>query len=278
MWTASLQGMFIRPNVSWAGVLGALMMVEELAPDSSGLLSFGDEAREKGGIFVEQRRICWVAADDLKRRLTDILVERTGLSDGELRELYRRCRADRRPIGTALVEERRLAPEVLRQALAQHSAESLLELDPDHAEVSWVPRQERGYQPRFTFTTLEMLDYLAGEHLPGPREEARRELARFEGEGRHGAAFLGDPSLHFNLPLCVMPGPAPSLQALVDLGQWARAAQGAARELGEPTRVTIAATESGEAAAAWWRGPLLFAVRCADRFALAALTQRHMAG
>jgi hypothetical protein len=220
--------MFIRPNVSWAGVVNALVMVEQLAPESCGRLSFGDETHEAGGIFVEERRICWVAAGRLKRRLTDILSERSGVSGGELRQLYERCRADHRPIGEALVEEHHLPPRLLRQALAQHSAESLLELELDDAEVAWLPRQGRGFQPRFTFTALEMLEYLAGEHLPGQKEEARRELDPFGGDGRQGAAFLHDDALGFSLPLWVIPGAESSLRELVALGRWADAASGAA--------------------------------------------------
>ena len=56
-------------GIDWIALGDALLQIERLNKDDSGLLEFGLEQR--GGIFVEQGRVCWVAASGLGRRLRD---------------------------------------------------------------------------------------------------------------------------------------------------------------------------------------------------------------
>lgn len=136
-------------GVEWPALVGALRHVERLGHTDSGLLSFGDAP--VGGIFVEQGRVCWVAARGLQRRLRDLLRAHSPMSPEQLEQMYQRCRAEGRVLGEALVDEGFIAPSELQRALRRHSAECLLDLCRSPRATTWSSHGGRGYAPRFTF-------------------------------------------------------------------------------------------------------------------------------
>ena len=149
----------------------------------------------RGVVLVESGRVCWAAARGLARRLTILLVARSpGIDEPTMEGFFRRCREEKVPLGEFLVAERIVRPEDLRTALLQHTMESLDALCANDAEAHWCLRKGRGYNPRFTFSTSELLAGSMIETL-SPTEraasgEAQAMLAQAFLPGDWGAVFM----------------------------------------------------------------------------------------
>jgi hypothetical protein len=265
--------MMAGSDVAWDALLDALVRIEKLSATDSGLLSFG-AAAGNGGIFVDAGRICWAAAPGLQRRLRDLLQHRAHLRDVDLDAVYERCRAEGRQLGQTLVAEGLIEAPDLEAVLRRHSAESLVALCRAEAPTVWSSRSGAGYAPQFTFRPIDVLLDVVALIWPDAQATSQAELAAFAAPGRHGAAFLlaGEAAA---VPLTrVGDG---SVQALRTLGRWAMSLPVATGELGASPRFSLAATAGGETIAVWWRGPLLYAVVCEDRRAIATVTAHHLA-
>ncbi len=264
-------------EVAWTAMLDALVEVEGLAPDDSGLLTFGAGTAGSGGVFVERSRICWAAAHGLRHRLRDLLQTFAGVDDDALEAVYQRCRAEGRLLGQTLVDEGWIEPRELEIALRRHSAESLVELCRSHQPTRWSPHGGLGYAPLFTFRPVDVLLDVVALYVPHAQRVARLELTSTDGSGLHGAAFLVEPGLDTAIPLAEL-GYGMTVRGLRTLGRWARSVQLASRELGAAPSFTLATTASGGAISVWWRDELLYAVCCEDRASVAAITAYHLAG
>ncbi|MET0592003.1 MAG: hypothetical protein ABW133_04840, partial [Polyangiaceae bacterium] len=172
-------------TIAWESALGALTKVEHLGVAESGLLSFCD--KPGGGIFVENGRICWVAADGLQHRLRDLLRRRAVGREAAVDEIYERCRVQRRPFGQTLVTEGVVSSSELEIVLRRHSAESLLHLCRKVVPRRWASRGSRGYSADFTFRAVDVLTDIVDLALPTAREEALAALAPFGAERRRAA-------------------------------------------------------------------------------------------
>jgi hypothetical protein len=261
------------PGVDWTLLSDALLRVERLSAEDSGLLSFGLE--ERCGVFVEKGRICWVAARGLSRRLRDLLVGHSHLDAAALESVFERCRAEGKPVGEALVAAGVIAPEALARALRHHSAECLLELCRAPLPTRWASRPGRGYAPRFTFSPVELLLDAVAISFPEHRTRALAELARLEAPGRRAVAFVFDPARDCMLPVAELGGQGVS--SLRMLAYFATAMPRASLELAAAPTLTMASTRDGEAALVWWVNGLLFVVLCEDRASLAAATAQQLA-
>jgi hypothetical protein len=260
-------------SFNWASLADALVRVERLSANDSGLLSFG--APQAGGIFVEQGRICWVAVRGLGQRLRDLLLAHCRIDAAELDRVSERCRARGKLVGQTLVEEGRLSPDELEKALRQHSAECLLELCRDPLPTHWSSHAGRGYAPRFTFRAEDLLLDAVSSLFPRQQLAAQAELARLAARGHRAAAFVFDPARECLLPIAAVG--SPGVEALRSMGQWATSMPMVSRELAAEPSFSLASTEEGEATLVWWREGLLFAVSCDDRMGLAAATALHLA-
>lgn len=260
-------------DLDWPSLRDALIRIERLGDMACGLLSIGQSPN--GGIFVEGGRVCWVAANGLQRRLRDLLRLRSNLDEASLDRLYERCRVEGRLLGQTLVEEGRISANEFEAALRLHSAECLLYLCRSREIVSWSPRTGRGYSPRFTFHTDDLLFDAIALLAPRNRSTAQRELGRLDAPGRFGAAFLLNAAGDTAIPVATLGGRS-SVETLSALGEWAIAVPKASREFGAPTRFTLASTSSAGTLSVWWRDSLLFVVRCDDRASVAAVTAHHL--
>jgi hypothetical protein len=260
-------------DVDWNALVEALLRVERLGPDDCGILSFDQPSN--GGIFVERRQICWVAAPGLQRRLTDLLRAHSGLNGADLERVYERCRREGALLGQTLVAEGLLLPSQLERALRRHSAESLIALCPQARTTSWAQRLGRGYAPPFTFRPVELLFDCWALLRPGLRTAASHELSSFDGPGRHGAAFVLDTEGSSPVPLADTQGR--SLAELLTLGRSVAALPAASHELGTNPYLALSATANGDARLVWWRDRVLYAMTFDDRGSLALATAQHLA-
>jgi hypothetical protein len=262
-------------GVAWTEILSTLSECEEIPADACGLISFGTPPGG-GGIFVEKGRICWAAASGLRRRLSDLLREQATLRDVDMEALYARCRAEGKPLGLLLLEEKLIALPDLEAALRRHSAESLVELCHAGLPTRWVQRSSgRGYEPRLTYRPIEVLFDIV-RLFDGPTQEAAAaELGALAGPEGRGAAFLLDEESETLVPIAELG--AMTVRSARALGRWATSITAATRELGAAQAFTLASTGDGFAVSVSWRGRVIFALVCEDRSTVAAVTARHMA-
>ncbi len=101
-------------SVDWSALSDALLRVERLSEEESGMLAFG--MSDSGGVLVERGRVCFVGARGLGQRLRESLPD---------------SNADATPFGS-------MAPPDLEQALRRHSAECLLELCRNPLPTRWA--------------------------------------------------------------------------------------------------------------------------------------------
>lgn len=260
-------------QVDWQALLEALVCVEELAAGQAGMLLFG--ARE-GCIFVEDRRICWAAAQGLESRLRDLLRPRLGLDDAELDHIYDESRRAGQPFGQHGVARGLIEPRELEHALRRHSAESLVKLCDSPKPLRWTPRVGHGYAPRFTFPSLVTLFDVTELVLPGLRAAALDELAPVLGAGRRATSFYYDAALDLAVPLAAERYPT-SLAATCELGRWAACLPRATRELAAAPSFTLATNSDGSTSCVWWHDSLLHVCVCDDLASLAIVTAHHLA-
>jgi hypothetical protein len=258
-------------GVDWSLLSDALLRVEWLSHDESGMLSFGLE--KTGGIFVEKSRICWVAARGRARRLRDLLSEHAHVSAPVLDDVFERCRNEGLPVGQRLVADGLLRPDELEHALRRHSAECLVELSRTPLPTRWAAHPGRGYAPRFTFRPAELWLEAVAVCYPSQRVSALTELSRLQGPTRRAAAFVLD-GRDLALPIAMIG--AHTVGALRMVAQFATTMPQVSLELGLPSTFTLASTEEGDAAVVWWKDGLLFAELCENRENLAAALAGHL--
>lgn len=239
-------------SVCWSALSDALLRVERLSEDESGMLTFG--MSDSGGVFVERGRVCFIGARGLGQRL------RESLPPDASRET--------KPLGA-------IAPFDLEQALRRHSAECLLELCRTPLPTRWAAHAGRGYAPRFTFRAVDMLFDAVGLVFQEQRAQADATLAGLAGPGRLAAAFVFDDDRETLLPVAELGGQG--VGSLRVLAHWVATFPRASLELATEPCFTLAVTSEGESVLIWWRDGLLFTAICEDRTALAAVTAQHLA-
>jgi hypothetical protein len=237
--------------VDWSALSDALLRVERLGEQESGMLAFG--MSDSGGVFVERGRVCFIGARGLGQRLRESLRPNSNHAAGRLGAL---------------------APFELEQALRQHSAECLLALCREPLPTRWAAHAGRGYAPRFTFRPVDMLIDAVGLSFPAQRARARAVMSQLAGPGRRAAAFVIDAEREVLLPVAEVGGHG--VDSLRVLGQWVATFPRASLELATDPCFTLAATGDGEAVLIWWRDGVLFTVMCEDRATLATVTAQHM--
>lgn len=261
-------------RVDWSALSEALLHVERLNDDASGLLSFG--ASDTGGVFVERGRVCFIAAKGHGQRLHDVLLRSSNAAPHQLDRVREQCRAENKWVGQKLLAEGLLSASELEGALRRHSAECLLELCKKPLPTRWAAHVGGGFAARFTFRPVDLLFDAVGLQFPEQRASARATLQKLAAPGRRAAAFLFDSARDALLPIAELGGQG--VAALTALAEWAAAFPRASLELGAEPCFTLAATNEGQAVLVWWRAGLLFTVLCEDRAALAAATALHLAG
>lgn len=178
-------------DVHLVSSLELLGRIDELPALATGALCFGG----RGIVLVESRRICWAATRNMKRRLTDILCSEGGrtVPRDAVETIVRACRANGRPFGESLVQSGLVSESGLRVALRQHVAEAIGDLAKQGADFdAFLPHTRRGYDPRYTFSSCEVLAAVAGARDTARSGAADRELRSVLVPESTGAAFVRD--------------------------------------------------------------------------------------
>ncbi|MAQ19678.1 MAG: hypothetical protein CMN30_33355 [Sandaracinus sp.] len=239
-----------RPG-AWVGLVAR---VEQTA-GATGALVCEVDGRQLGSVLLERGRVCWAVTRSTRRRLSDLLLERSSdLTRVQLEAVYRLCRARSIPLGEELVRRGFVSPRQLREALVEHTSEALVHMaEADRATYRWVPHRTPTYSPKYTFDNLE-LTLRIGRMIHQERSDAAE--ARLAALGFPGVAFRVAEDEGVVLPVAVrdrdripaahLPCEGPDLRAL---RQWLESHAGreslrfAVWHDGEGRRVALVRTE-----------------------------------
>ncbi|MEM8963324.1 MAG: hypothetical protein AAGD38_17695 [Acidobacteriota bacterium] len=121
-----------------------------------------------GFAMGEAGRICWAIADGLTIRLTDRLVEITGLARLEIEALVASCRRRGVPLGEHMVELGLVSVETLRVTLRRQIVEALCVLvgeGEQGIDTRFVPATTASYLPTFTYSATEIVTAAAEQAI-----------------------------------------------------------------------------------------------------------------
>lgn len=254
-----------------------LLELEELGADATGAFVFRARDRASGAMLVERGRVCWVGANGLQRRLTDLLIQETQPAPDrrEIAKLFEQCRRDGRPLGERLVEAGMVHPDGLRRALLQHSVEAmiLLAASPD-ARHLWVPHRSQRYDAAFTFAPAELMATVAEAVLSDLTAQGRAELDTMLGGEGVGVALERAGGTAAPLVVAQVAAGA-SVRALVELAAWAAGALDLGSAVVPRSSLFVGARSDGSTFFAWRRGSLLFGAACSEPTVAACVVARH---
>jgi hypothetical protein len=253
--------------------------VEALPPHAVGALRFGAQ----GIVLVESRAVCFAAAAGMQHRFTQLLryQHNPPLERGYLIDLYRQCKDGQAPLVEALLATGTVSPAALRTTLYRHNAEAIARIALSGARCeAFVPRVR--YQPRFTFSTVELLACLGARSDPALAVAAQRELDQLLVPETSGWAFLRDDGRGAPIVVAVR-GSAPLRCAeLLEVCTWAASLFDVTSVFDDEVAVASASFSGGRYVVAWRSRGTYYAATSANRAGsarlLAALDARMLSG
>lgn len=254
-----------------------LESIDQAHAGQSGSLVFGSASQ--GLVAIQEGRVCWAASPMMRSRLTDRLRHAGTVREHELQLVFRECRATGKPFGETLVAKGMITFEVLRDALLQHNAETLLNLA-GLPLPQWQAAAIGHYDQALTFSSAELLTHSADGWWGPVAAEARGKLqAALEGRNATGLSFLRTPGVTDSIvPVGFIGADASSASELLGIGR----AAARAIETCAPIAGQLVASMSGDdrATLIWTDGGAYFLAFCDDRsemaFIIAHLSRRAL--
>jgi hypothetical protein len=251
-----------------------LQQVEALPSGATGALAFGED----GLILVENRRVCWAVARDMEQRLTDILCEQREpkLARGTMEELFRRCKQEGKLLGEALVSSGVVSEGELRTALERHTCEAIIRLAQSHVvkPTRFSRHSRHGYDPRFVFTTTELLASLAGRRRTELATRARNHLSELSVPDASGFAFLRDARSSKPMIIAVGKDCELAVGVALEIAGWATSLFDVTSFVDPGTYVASGTFCSRMGLLAWREGEIGYVAVCTTRPASALLFNR----
>jgi hypothetical protein len=257
-----------------AAIIELLERVEELPDGATGSLMIQGGDSAGGMILVDDRQVCWIAANGMGRRLSDLLraqATRT-LSTEELEEIYASCRETKEPIGQALLARGLITELALVRALKRHSTESLVKLAQGSPEVTWIPR-ERGFAPRHSLSTATLLAEVGATARWGGIAPSLGWLVECGARGAAYARALGQKD-GLLTPVAEVGMGELGARGLLELGSWTATSIEAVRRIEPEVPCAVFDDGRGHRCCGWHRGVLLHVAVCDDDIALSRILRR----
>lgn len=253
------------------GATDLLASVELLAPDAVGMLQYGAE----GTLLVESRSICWAAAAGMKHRLSTLLRQQRSppLDTDYIEELLVACRRSGTPLGEALLASGHISAEGLRIALFSHVVEAIARIARSGASCTgFVRHGGASYDPRFMFSTGEVLAALGARRDRAQAAAAKRGLRTALVPGSRGLAFVRDGIG----PVAIAVEGTPSLRVpeIVDMCGWASSLFDVSTVFDGDVRIAAGGGGDSSAVVTWKAGETQFVAVCQSRAASALLMAR----
>lgn len=230
--------------------------VDDLPADAAGeLLVRTPTSDVVGTLFVQGNRVCWAAARGLARYLTELLVSRAKIDPILMDRHFRRCRDQGVPLGEDLVARGIVTSDDLRASLLEHSAASLRALCTSGEVAATWRSSVRGYSPRFTFATSELVTVTASALDDSASAGARLLATHFSpAEGDWAAAFVRRPEIAFPVPIAVVGAFPERASALLGWGRWSASTFDVACTFSDDgATVVVSPTADGERAVVVFR-------------------------
>jgi len=268
-----------------ANLVDLLAAVDDRPPAESGafVVDDDDHGAVLGSVFVESGRVCWAAAAGRSGRLRDLLHQNSArpLDDAELDDAFAECRGTQRPLCELLAERGLIGDDGLRAALKQHTVESLIaQCDGSETSLTWVPHRRRGYQPRFTFSPIELLASAGAQLYPVESAGAALPaMPALRAAQTAGSFAIGDADEPIAVWTC---GHTQwRVRDVLQLGDWAAAALGVCNGFSPAVMQRAVAGVTGTAALGWRSARRLVHAAVIDEPAalahlVAELAERHM--
>jgi hypothetical protein len=257
-----------------SSVVSLLEHVERLPSGATGALAYG----EGGVILVENRRICWAVARDMRARLTDILCQQREppLERAHVEAIYRSCQQQGTPLGEALVEQGLVSESELRAALERHTCEALVRIaqSAQTAPTGFDRHSSGGYQPRFVFGAAELLASLSGQRRAQLAAQARSELAGKLVPDAYGFAFLREPGRREPVLIAVDRASELPVAAALGVARWVLGALELAAYVDAQSALLSGTWCERMSLVAWRREGVYYAALCSSRPASARLLSR----
>ncbi len=211
----------VRREIGLRSTFDICAFIDELGFSANGKLCVNGADGPRGTVFVEGGRVCWAAARGLARRLSELLGARAALAPAAMESLFQQCKAERIPLGEHLVSRGVLSAAQLREALLQHTIESLRHVCIVEGRGAWCPHPGAGYSPRFTFATAEVVARAGAAEHAEVAASVRPLLATLFDEGEWAAAFVRPSGCAFPEPVAVHGRVPHAATALLRMGKWA---------------------------------------------------------
>lgn len=257
-----------------SSTLQLLQQVESLPNGATGALAFGDD----GLILIENKRVCWAVARDMEHRLADILCaqKEPQLPRSTMEALFRRCKQERRPFGEALVASGMISEGELRAALERHTCEAILRLAQGRSArpTSFARHIKHGYDPRFVFTTAELLASLAGRRRTELAVQARLHLTEVLVTDVSGFAFLRDARSSKPVLIAVSRSCELTVGAALEISSWATSLLDVTAFVDPNTHMVVGTWCERMALIAWRQGAIGYVALCTSRPGSALLMNR----
>jgi hypothetical protein len=253
------------------GAADLLASVESLPPDAVGLLQYG----QSGTVLVESRAVCWAFASGMRRRLSTLLRQQRSppLEASYIEELIEGCRRTGRPLGEVLLATGHISQEGLRMALFSHVVEAVARIARSGADcVGFTPHESASYDPRFTFSTAEVLAALGGRRDRAQAAAAKRGLRTTLVPGSRGLAFVREEI--GPVAIAVEGTPALRVPEILDMCGWASSLFDLTTVFDDDVRIATGGGGSSNAVVTWKAGDTQFVAVCESRAASALLIAR----
>lgn len=248
-----------------------LSAIDELPPDATGALRFG----ASGMILVQQGHVCWAVAPHMEQRLTQLLrLQRSPpLDHRHVEQVIGTLRQQGVPLGEGLLSSGVVSEEGLRAALFTHTIEAITHIAvADEPCESFGRHVGAGYDPRFVFSTAELLAALGAHRNRALATAVGRHLRGMLVEETRGLAFSCDDA---GPALCAVQGrPAVRVSEVLDLRGWASGVFDVASAFDRGVRIAMGGTAAADAVLSWRTGEAIYVALCANRATCALLMSR----
>lgn len=253
-----------------------LLDVEGVPASEVGALVVGRGLHREGAILVEVGRVCWAAAERMPRRLSDLLLGRArGLGASDLQRTFQRCRDRGLPFGECLVNEGHMTAEDLRAALLDHTVDALGMLASlERVTQTWVSREARSYDPRFTFSTVELATVAATRGDLGTLLVGRTALSEVLPSGAAGVTLFRGRGVSRPVLVAHHRAEAVGIRGVAGLTTWATGSLDLATAFADPVSFVVAIDEVGGTWVGWREEELIHVALCERGEDLALLLGR----
>jgi hypothetical protein len=237
--------------------------IEALDPEKRGRVSFGAH----GAVLVESQRICWATAAGMQRRITDMLRQQRSppLTRSQMEDVLETCRREGIPFGQGFVGSGLVSEAGLRMALLRNAAEAIAHLALARAvQTAFVAHSSAPYDPRFSFSTVEILAELGARRDRVDAAVSRSELSGPALADRDCFAFVRPVQSSSAVIIAVRNCRQRRVRELMDAAACATSAFDVSEALAARTSSVSAELPEGEPFVAWRAGETYHLVFCED--------------